>query len=159
DPAQRDKSGLTARDWAARYNAPAVLGELGMEPQAVELVTAAADGTTMPTARQATATAIALLQRTGASFFREGGCAACHAQNISAMAVAVAKSAKIPVEETARVEEVKAALSQLGAAEQPLLQRADPPTSEILSFALLQFSADGWEADRTTDAMIYNLAA
>jgi ankyrin repeat protein len=159
DLEKRDKSGLNARGWAARYNSPALLQALQMEPQATSTIELAADNNTARDARQAAGKAVALLERTSASFFREGGCAGCHAQNMTAMAVTAAKAAGIPVHDAEQVEALKGALAQAGAAEQPLLQRADPPTSEILSFALLQFAASGWKGDRTTDAMIYNLAA
>ena len=157
---KKDCTGLTARDWAAKYNSPAILHELGMQPvtaETKELIGKIAGA--LPTSRQAAQNAVALLQRTSTSFSREGGCVACHAQNLLGMTVKAAASAHISLDQSAANEDSRSTHLQLGAAEQPLLQRMDPPAPEILSYALLQLAAGDIQPDRGTDAMVYNLAA
>ncbi|PWU05425.1 MAG: hypothetical protein C5B51_14275 [Terriglobia bacterium] len=157
----RDCRGLTARAWAAKYNSAAIMQELGMEFTRVsgkETLSQIA-ATPLPGAQAAAAKAVNLLQRTSETFFREGGCMGCHAQNLTAMAVQAAVANHVPADLAGQPEELKAARLQLGSLEQPLLQRMDPPTAEILSFALLQMAAGGAPADRGTDAIVYNLAA
>src|SRR5262249_47623229 len=51
------------------------------------------------------------------------------------------------------------AQQQYAGAEQPFLQRMDPPVPEIVSSALAQLEAGETPAGRTTDALVCNLAA
>lgn len=155
----RDRDGLTAADWARRYSNEAVLREFGIPIQSKPSpVTMMATGETVPPdARQAVTKAVGLLERNSASFFREGGCVSCHAQNLTAMAVNAAGTHHIAINEQARMEQRKASESLVGAAEQPLLQRMDPPVAEILSYGLLELDAEGEAGGRSTDAIVHNL--
>ena len=161
DLTKKDCTGLTVRDWARKYNAPAILQELDMQPVKAngKGLIAQTGASQVPDTRQAAEKSVALLQRTSASFFREGACVSCHAQNLTGMAVKAAAASHIPVDQAADEKDLRAAHLQFGSAEQPLLQRMDPPTSEILSYAILQLAAGDVKPDRGTDAMVYNLAA
>ncbi len=156
----RDREGLTAADWARRYSDEAVLREFGLPsvgaPDTAAFFPVRAPGQADP--RQAAARAVALLERTSASSFREGGCVSCHTQNLTALAVKAASARRIPVREDALTERRKASESLVGAAEQPLLQRMDPPVPEILTYGLLELEAEGETGGRMTDAIVHNLA-
>jgi ankyrin repeat protein len=161
DPKLQDRDGLTAADWAMKENNSVILRELGVTRQAAAkpnvVIPASLLGTRDP--RPAAAKSIDLLQRGSASFFKEGGCGACHAQNLTSIAVNAAWANHVPVNEQAKAAELKGAQLGLAAFEQPLLQRGDPPAAEILSFAILQLASEGSPASRTTDAMVHNLMA
>ena len=70
-----------------------------------------------------------------------------------------AAASQIPVNEKARAAETKGAQLGWAANEQPLLQRGDPPVSDIISLTLVQLAIENAPADRTTDAMVHNLMA
>jgi ankyrin repeat protein len=161
DPNRVDKDGLSAYDWARRYNAPAVLSVFGMGQAKTQMsrVIIPASLTGARDAREATARGAQILQKTGATFFKEGGCGACHAQNLTAMATTAAKNARVPVHEEGKAADLKGAQFFLAGLEQPLLQRMDAPVPEILGFIGLQLATEGVLPDRSTDAVVHNLAA
>src|SRR5262249_2037636 len=75
DPKRKDRDGVSAFDWARKYNAPAVLRELGSQPEKIASarVIIPASLTGSRDAKSAMAKSTELLQSTGASFFKEGG--------------------------------------------------------------------------------------
>ena len=162
NPKIQDRYGLTAADWAKKMANPAILRELGI----ARLNSAAAAQVTIPVSlfgrrdpRPGAAKSIGLLQSTNGSFFKEGGCGACHAQNLTSIAVNAAWANRIPVNEQAKAAELKGAQLGWASFEQPLLQRGDPPVAEILTYTILQFASESAPPNRTTDAMIHNLMA
>jgi ankyrin repeat protein len=161
DSKRKDRDGLSVLDWARKYNSPAVLRELGLQPEktASARVIIPASLTGSRDAKSAMAKSTELLQSTGASFFKEGGCASCHSQNLTAMATSAARAARIQVQESGKAADLKSGQFFLGSLEQPLLQRGDAPVPEILTFTGFQFAAENAPADRATDAMVHNLAA
>jgi hypothetical protein len=103
---------------------------------------------------------VALLQKSSTEFFKESGCVGCHHQNFTAMAVGAARKAGVRVDETAAEEQLKVVKTQWMGAQEPLLQRLDPPgASDTLSFSLLGLAAVDYPADAVTDAMVLNFAA
>jgi hypothetical protein len=80
----------------------------------------------LPAPRQAAEKSLGLLQRTAGSFLISGGCVSCHAQNLTGMAVSVARANGFKVDETAAADQLKSAKLQWASAEQPFLQRMDP---------------------------------
>jgi ankyrin repeat protein len=161
DPAIKSKNGENAADWAKRFAYAPVFEILGASKMqaAVQPVFTPAAGKKMPGPREAVEKSIQLLQRTSKTFFTEGGCVACHAQNLAGMAVSVARTNGFKVDEAAVAEDLKAVRLQWSSFEQPLLQRGDPPGGgEMLAYSLLQMAAEGAPPDRSTDAMIQNPA-
>lgn len=157
----KSKNGESATDWAKKYNSPAVLAALGIEraQTAVAPVLAAAADREPLTPHQAVEKSLALLQRTGGSFFTEGGCVSCHAQNLTGMAASAARANGFKVDEAAAAEQLKTLKLQWASFEQPLLQRMDPPGGvDQLMYAVLQFAAERVPADRTIDALVFNIA-
>jgi len=161
DPNRKDKYGESCIDWARKFNNPAVLRELNQQPAKVPagsvIVPTSLAGA--PAAREAAARSIELLQRTSATFFREGGCGACHAQNLTGMAAGVVRAAGLAIHEEGKAADLKGAEMFLAGMEQVLLQRMDAPVPDILTYTGMQLIAGNAPPSRGTDAMAHNLAA
>ncbi len=110
--------------------------------------------------RSAVQMSLDLLQRTSAKFMIEGGCVSCHAQNMTALAVAAAGTKGLKIDAAAEAEQLKATKFQWAYFGQPMLQRLDPPgQAGMIAYSLLPMAADHYEADAITDTMLFNLAA
>src|SRR5262249_19284223 len=92
DPKIQSKAGETAPDWARKQRHPEISKMLGVTLQASAPAMQNAADALKPTARQAVEKSLGLVQKTSGTFFAAGGCVACHAQNLSAMAAHVARS-------------------------------------------------------------------
>ena len=158
NPKIADAGGEDAIVWARKFNSPAVLRLLGIEPtREADPPSAASSNGRNPT--QAAEAGIALLQRTAASFLVEGGCASCHSHNLAALAVNGARAQGLRVDTAADTEAGKAMQGMWSYFSTMLLQRMDPPGGpEMLGYGLLDLSFHGG-GTRTTDAMIHNLLA
>src|SRR5205085_12661911 len=99
-----------------------------------------------------------LLQKATVTYLREGGCVGCHAQNITSVAVAAARSKGIRVDEAAASEVARGTRLQFAAAADGMLERLDPPAVEIAIYSLFGLSAERAEPDRITDALVHNIA-
>jgi ankyrin repeat protein len=157
----KSKANETALDWALKFQHPAILPLVrkasgGIEPAKREVVTPAH---TSRDARQAAEKSMALLQKSTVSFLREGGCVSCHAQNITSVAVAAARSRGIPVDEAAASEVARGTRLQFAAFADGMLERLDPPAVEILIESAFGLAADRVESDRIIDAVVHNIAA
>jgi ankyrin repeat protein len=161
DPKIKDNNGESAIDWATKFGYGPVMKELGIEraqSTAPSMLLSARDRE-LPTPKDAAEKGISILQQVSSGFMKEGGCVACHAQNITASASAVAHNHGIRVDEAAAAEHLKTAKLQWVAAEQPLLQRlAVPGGSDTVLYSLLQMAAQAAPPDRAIDAMIYFVA-
>jgi len=161
DPNRKDREGQSTLDWARKFNAPPILRELNLPPAKLPpsrvIIPTSLLGKSDPQA--AAARSMELLQTTNATFFKEGGCAACHSQNLTAMATTAAKAARIPVHEEAKAGDLKGIQFFLASMEQPLLQRMDAPVPEILTYIGMHLAAENSQPDRATDAMVHNIAA
>jgi ankyrin repeat protein len=148
----KSKAGETALDWAEKMRVPAIYASLKMQPKQVEAV---AMNDQPAELREAVRRSIALLQQSSNTFFKEGGCVSCHAQNLTSMAVQAARTRGIPVNDGIAAEQMKAAVSQWTSLEQPLLQGADPGgAQDQISYAAMGFAAGGQTPDRVTDALV-----
>lgn len=156
----KSKAGETAIDWAKKFNYPPVMSALGMEPRPVTAAVALSSSGNRKVAdsRDAAQKGIELLQRTGRGFFKEGGCASCHAQNLAGLAISIARAKGLKVDDGAAAEEQKESRLQVAAFEQALLQRADlPGTVDTVVYALLQMGAGNTSPDRITDVLVHNM--
>jgi len=151
----------TALDWASKYGDPDMIGLLqkaGLE-KARNVETGDSATMTPVDAKTAITRSIALLQRSTTEFFKEGGCVGCHHQNFTAMAVAAARKAHVPVDDAAAEEQLKVVTTLWTSRQDGLLQRVDPPgTSDTLVYSLLGLAALDYPGDATTDAMVANVA-
>ena len=156
----KSKDGETAVDWAKKFNYPPVLDALGIDRKQVASAPAAVAAVDIQPSspKQAAEKSIALLQRTGGSFMKEGGCVSCHAQNLTGLAVSVARANGIKVDEAAAAEHLKSVKLQWAAFEQVLLQRMDPPGAvDTTMYSLLHLAGEGAPPDHTIDALIHNM--
>ncbi len=158
--------GETSLDWAKKFSSPEVIRLL----QDAGAATSAEGrpphtGTSMAVegavgSQAAIGKSVALLQRSSTEFFKESGCVGCHHQNFTAMAVGAAHRVGVPVDESAAEEQLKVIKTQWMGAQEPLLQRLDPPGgSDTLQYSLLGLAAVDYPADAITDAMVANFAA
>ena len=157
----KSKANETALDWAAKFRRGSVLETVrkaspGIEP--AKVTTVSVPNSTRDV-RQAVEKSVALLQKATTTFFKEGGCLACHAGNITSVAVASARAKGIPIDEAAASEIARSAKLQFAAPADGFLQRLDPPAVEILIYSLVGSAAEGTEPDRITDSMVHNIAA
>jgi len=157
----KSNSNETALEWAAKFQHPSILPAIHKASAGVEIPKRGVLNAP-PVKRElgeAVEKSVALLQKSSVSFFREGGCFGCHAQNITSLAVATARTKGIRVDEKAASEVARGTRLQFSGFADFLLERVDPPAVEILNYALFALSAEKAEADRITDALVHNLAA
>jgi ankyrin repeat protein len=162
DAAIKSKDGETALDWAQKFNYQPVLKALGIDHAGNNQPVAtlhAADRNASPPA-VAVQKGLQILQRTSGTFFNEGGCFACHAQNLTGMALSLARDHGIKVDEKTSTELARGVRLGWSSFEQPLLQRIDPPGGpDMLAYAAFEIAASGTDPDHTTDAIAHNVAA
>jgi len=161
DVSIKSKDGETAADWARKFNNAPVLEALNLERKQVavepSIVLAADQKHASP--REAAEKSLALLQRMAGSFFMTGGCVSCHAQNLTGMAVSVARTKGLKVDEAIAAEQIKGVKLQWAAFEQVLLQRMDPPGAvDTIMYSVLHLAMENVPPDRTIDALVHNVA-
>jgi len=160
--AAKDLNGETALDWAMKAGNTA---EVAMLKRAgAPASAAAAAAVNVPAAAPATAydsvrRGVAMLERTSNTFFERGACGACHAQNVSDIAVMAATRRGVPVDHGAAMQRAGGAAAQFGSLATQLIERIDGPVVDIFSYTLAQLAADAYPADRATDALVFNIAA
>jgi len=155
----QSKDGETALGWAKKFNYPPVLHALGIQPKEVAAAVLPPADSKFANPKEAAAKSIVLLQRASGAFFKEGGCVSCHAQNLTGLAVTVARAHGIKVDEASSAAQLKGVKLQWAAFEQVLLQRMDPPGAvDTTMYSLLHLEVEGAPPDRTIDALIQNMA-
>jgi ankyrin repeat protein len=161
DTGIKSKNGETAADWAKKFSNPQILAVLGIDKLQASAAPAivATDDRKLPTPREAVEKSLPMLQRTGASFLKEGGCISCHAQNLTALAVSLARTSKLAVDDATAAMQSKTVRLQWASFEPLLLQRVDPPgTMDSLMYSVLHLAVEGAAPDHTVDAIIHNIA-
>ena len=161
DPNIKSRAGETALDWARKFARRPTLDALArVHAQATERQPPAIPAFAPAALRPAVERALPLLEKTGATFFQNGGCAACHHQNITDIAAGIARARGIRVDETAAVGRQKLNTAFFGAAGPALLERLDTPGSPDLPlYALAGMAAAGYKPDRMTDSLLSNVVA
>ena len=158
----KSKLGETALAWAAKFQHPAILPsvqKVSVGSTAPMVIPTALEHTDVRDIRQAAEKSLALVQRTTATFFREGGCVSCHAQHIVGMATAVVRSKGLRFDEAATSEVLRATRLEFSSRADQFLEREDGPADVILTSALVALAFQDVPADRMTDAMIRSLAS
>ena len=157
DASLKDEFGQTALDWARKNGGAA--GIRALNGRTAEKPVAMAPSSPVEL-RPAVERGIALMEKTSAKFLVEGGCVSCHAQNVTDIAVNIARTHGARVDEKALAERKGSVKGFLGPAAPALLERADPPGSPDTSLYLMTgLLSSGYEADRLTDALVANIAA
>jgi ankyrin repeat protein len=158
DLSAKDELGQSALDSAHKNGGAA--GIRALNGKSTEKPTDAATSSAPAELRPAVERGVALLEKTSAKFLVEGGCVSCHAQNLTDVAVNVARTHGARVDEKALAERKGSVKGFLGPAAPALLERADPPGSPDTSMYLMTgLLSSGYEADRLTDALVANIAA
>jgi hypothetical protein len=160
DPGMKSKLGESSLDWAKKLGNVEVMRLLDLDKtQALAAVLQPSAEHKSGSATEAVEKSLSLLQRTSGTFFREGGCASCHGQNLTGMAVSAARANGVRVDEAAAAEQLKTVKLQFASFDQVLLQRMDPPGAiDVLMYSVLELAAEGAPPDRVIDAMIFNMA-
>ena len=150
DPGAVNNTGESALTWALRR---------GETPAVAALRRAGASDTLRETA--AVQKALALLQRSGAQFRQVSGCQSCHHNALPQMAIGIARSRGLAIDEPAARQDVEATVAMLRSVTAEALANRDripdPPIS--VSYALLGLAAEGHPADEVTRAMAQVVAA
>jgi hypothetical protein len=104
---------------------------------------------------------VAIMQKTTSSFFVTGGCSSCHAHNLASMMTASARGAGVKaVDEAAAKMHAQQTNAFWSPQEHTLMLRMDAPGGhDMTSFGLLEYAAEQAKPNRTTDAMVHNIAA
>jgi ankyrin repeat protein len=164
DSEAKSLEGETAGDWAAKFAHPEVVSLFKSgATNSIVLVDSGSLKTTKSAATglsNALSKSLALLQGTNPIFFRTGGCAGCHSQQLTAFALRAAKDRGVKFDEKAAAEQVRVIAADFVSQDNTLLQRMDPPAGTMItSFNLMALSAMAYPPDGTTDAMVWNLAS
>jgi ankyrin repeat protein len=154
----KTKDGEDANDWARKFNNPPVLAALGLTPLPIPAAMPESQTAIRLSPREAVTRSLPLLQLASSRMLTDGGCAACHAQPMSAMAVSLARDRSwTDVGADSDVQQVTASLA---AGTQALLQvREAGGTPDTQLYMTLALSTRGAKATRATDALAHFLAA
>jgi ankyrin repeat protein len=156
----RSRDGESALDWAQKAGPTDnvdLLVQAGAKfgvPRSMSLPPAAPT-----TARAAAERGVARLEKMSAAYFPSGGCAACHAQNITDITIVRARRAGLPVDTAAANQRVSAAATVFGSTAARLLERFDGPAVAIPLYAFAGFAAVEYPPDRSTDVLLFNVIA
>jgi ankyrin repeat protein len=158
----KDKYGETALDWAKKsgdrfaIDALKRAGAADSPGKAAIALPAPAPVELKPAVERG----IALLEKSNASFFANGGCSACHNHNITDIAVGVARTRGVHFDANAAAERQKLNKAFFGAGGPAFLERADTPGSpDVPTYALAAMAASGMPPDRMTDFLLANVIA
>lgn len=157
DKTLRSNLGESAVDWARKYNNPAILAELQLEPSgspvASHVVTTSAGSP-----RVALERSLQVLRSTSHRMLATGGCVACHAQPVTGLAVATARArdANIapPDQETLEIKAVMTSATPL-----TLQTVSTPGTPDGAIYAALMLAAMNVPSGISTDALVHGLLA
>jgi ankyrin repeat protein len=155
DPRVKSLEGETALDWAHKYGAASVIEVLGGKP--APRMAVVSGSAALPDPRVAVERSLALLERTSAEFFVQGGCFACHAQPAASFAAAAARAKGVRVDEDAARERQKQITFELVSAGPKLMEGAGGGDTAL--YAAEALSRNGYPPDRLTDYLAAEVAA
>ena len=98
------------------------------------------------------------MQRTSTEYFKQSGCVGCHHQPLVGMAVERASKKSIPIDRSARAEQIRVVKTEWQSAKEVLLQGVFISV-DSLSHSLLHLADAGYPADETTDALAAVIAS
>jgi hypothetical protein len=150
-------TGETAVDWARKYGNPVIIKLLGGEAK-IQSSAKTVNLMPIPSAaelRSSIQTSIALLQQSGKTATTNGGCASCHHQIMTGLALAAVREKAIPHDEAAAADQWKSLSSGLRAREAGFVQRLDSGGGQdSMLYTLHALQANKYPADAITDAMV-----
>jgi ankyrin repeat protein len=157
----KNSVGETALDWAEKFGSRQVIAALTTAGarEGVPYSAPRPKPAGERTVSQAVASGTAILQRGATEFFLQSGCVGCHHQPAASMAVAAARGAGIPVDESAAVGVVKMMEGESMFFNQIMLERApigggtDGPTYKLMALA-----SEHYPASPVTDGIVAYIA-
>ncbi len=161
DPNVRSAAGETALDWANRYGSRSVIAGLvqaGAQAGAVHHPSLSGVVRQAPLdPREALNRSLRLLQRSSTEYFKESGCAGCHHQILTAMAVQAARPAGIGVDESVAMDQLTSMKVELGRQQEQFLEGIDLFGSQVLAPYLFGLAEAGYAPDAVTDSAVVDL--
>jgi ankyrin repeat protein len=159
NPSLRSSGGESAVDWARKFNNPAVLAAFNVEPVAVSIAQPAAiSSPARDDIRQAVERSMPLLRTAASNLLTRGGCVACHAQPITAMAIGAARDRGWRIDPAD--EQTSQVLARLSADVTGLIQGQDRgglPDTHLFTGTMM--ASLRMQPSRSTDALVHYLAA
>jgi ankyrin repeat protein len=155
DPAVKDIYGETSGDWARKYGYAETMSLLNARRSDAPATTNLPAIPPSAELRKIIQDSTALLQRTTKKFASEGGCAGCHAQHYTSMALIAARAKGIPMEEKDADDLLKSMSDGLRARQTSFVQRLDGPGIMAGTlYTLDALHAAKYPADEFTDAAV-----
>jgi ankyrin repeat protein len=161
DSNARDTTGETPLDWAEKFGYPEVIAALKTAGAKRNVLYEAPKRPDVerPELRVAIARSIKLLETSGAEFFKQSGCVACHHQVLIARAQPLAKAAGVPVNEVAAKDQLAQLRGEWLSLQEEFLQTLNPGGgANRLAENLLALKASGYPPDTITDSAIVDVA-
>lgn len=159
DPSVRSKAGESPLEWARKFNHPAVLTELKLEPVR-EVSSNVPAKRTNPTPRAAVEAAVPLLKTSAVRMLNNGGCVACHAQPVTYIAVMLARNRGWSVDDGFLADSLQTIRTRWINADQPLLQGQEGGGQpDIMLYSSMALAAAGEPTSWNTDVVVYYLLA
>jgi ankyrin repeat protein len=160
EPNVASVSGETALDWATKYGDGPVIAALKRAgahtgPRQATPRETARRGALEP--KEALNRSLALLQRSSTEYFKESGCAGCHHQIYTAMALQAARSSGLSIDETAAREQLAVMKGELASQQEQFLQGIDLFGSQVLIPSLFGLAEAGYAPDPITDSAVADL--
>jgi ankyrin repeat protein len=165
DLAAKSVDGETALDWALKSGSTPVVAALkAAKAPAGRSAMAAMAAHDIPSPapamqRQAVERGVALLERASGTFFVNGACGACHAQNVTDVATMAARTHGVRISDEGAAQRAYGAAAAFAAIAPRLLEREDTPVVDIPLYTLAGFAAAKYPADRSTDVLVLNVVA
>jgi ankyrin repeat protein len=158
DVNERTAKGETALGLARRHGESPVVAMLLEAGAKDEPWPAAPTPSPAPSAREALARALPLLQKSDVTFLKKSGCVSCHNNSLTAMTVAAVRKQGIPVDSAiARDQATRTGVYLESWRERALQGLGIPGDADTVSYILLGLAAEGYPADLQTDAQAYFL--
>jgi ankyrin repeat protein len=156
DVSVQSGAGETAQDWARKVATPTAMRLLSATARQSPVV---APRSSVPTDPKAAAEgSLALLESASQKFSEASGCASCHHQNATSLAVREARAMGLRVNEPAAIARVE--MMKAGVPPPPVVaDRLDIGVTEILSSAMVGLAAENVPPDAGTDLLAAYLAA
>jgi ankyrin repeat protein len=153
-------AGETALDWAKKSGATPIVAELKRTNAIATPMAAHEIPDPAPAAMKPAVTrGMELLERGTGTFFVNGACGACHAQNVTDFAAMSLRKHGIAINDAAAAQRAAGAAAVFGSTASGLLERVDGPAVDILLYTLGAFAAGAYPPDRATDALVANVSA
>jgi ankyrin repeat protein len=153
DAAAKDVRGDTALDFARQRGKQERVIALGGKAEPIVEINPRPDAKMRPV-KDALSKAVALMESAGPVFYKINGCISCHSQSIPEMAVGVARTKRLPVNEAVSKSQADAVTAMLKLEENNLWQMGCSTLGgyvATLSYDLVGLSADGQPRSRWTD--------